>query len=133
VNKTDVKQIEELIETAYVEGVVETQEMATVKEGFHEKFHLWVRDNDSLRVVHLSEWLGRIEDLKKRDPRRWARATSHTCDFIDVSGDAAAVKVRIFKGEEWFSTDYFLLYRFADGWRIVSKVFDLCLPEAKTE
>lgn len=32
-------------------------------------------------------------------------------------------KLNVYKGTTHFSTDYMLLYKFNDGWKIVSKIF----------
>jgi hypothetical protein len=43
--------------------------------------------------------------------------------LVDVAAYAAVAKVQVYKGTTHFSTDYMLLYRFEEGWRIVSKIF----------
>jgi hypothetical protein len=42
---------------------------------------------------------------------------------VDVEGRAAVAKLEVYKSGVYFSTDYMLLYRFSEGWRIVSKIF----------
>lgn len=41
---------------------------------------------------------------------------------VDITG-TAVVKLQLFINGEHEYTDYFGLYRFSDGWRIVTKVF----------
>ena len=119
------EEIRRVIEEAYVQGIHRTQDEATVRRGFHPDFAMLVLQDGSMEKVGLGEWFDRIEVLMTDSPELWRRET--TCDYllIDVAGDAAVAKLDVFKGETHFSTDYMLLYRFAEGWRIVSKVFSV--------
>lgn len=82
-----------------------------------------VLQDGALDEVDIEEWLRRIEDMKADNPDLWSAETTHSFRLIDVAGYAAVAKPDVYKGETHFSTDYMLLYRFEDGWKIVSKVF----------
>ena len=71
----------------------------------------------------VAEWLERVEGMKRQDPEMWSAETRYTVDLVDASGYAAVAKLQVYKGEAHFSTDYMLLYRLEEGWRIVSKIF----------
>ena len=118
-------EIKETIELSYTRGIHETQDEGEVRSGFHSDFEMLVKADETLQRVGLEEWFVRIEELKAANPEMWSAQTR--CEYlsIDVAGYAAAVKLDCFKGEIHFSTDYMLLYRFAEGWRIVSKVFSV--------
>ena len=47
------------------------------------------------------------------------------CEFlqIDITGNAAMAKINLKKNDVLIFTDYLLLYKFEEGWRIVSKTF----------
>ena len=117
--------VRRVIEEAYIRGIHETQDEATVRRGFHPDFAMLVLQGDEMIKVGLDEWFERIQVLKAENPDLWRAET--ICEFllIDVAADAAAVKLDVYKGETFFSTDYMLLYRFAEGWKIVSKVFTI--------
>ncbi len=117
------KAIREIIEKAYIEGIHGSQDEATVKSGFHQDFTMLVLHEDGLDKVDVDEWLRRLEKMKADDPDLWSAETRHEFRLVDVSGHAAVAKLDVYKGETHFSTDYMLLYRFDEGWRIVSKVF----------
>jgi hypothetical protein len=51
---------------------------------------------------------------------RVSRAVFH---LVDVAGNAAVAKLDVYRNDEFYSTDYMLLYKFVDGWKIVSKVY----------
>ena len=115
--------IREVIEKAYIEGIHGSQDEATVKGGFHEAFAMLVLQDDMLEKVDVDEWLRRLETMKADNPDLWSSETRHEFRLVDAAGYAAVAKLDVYKGETHFSTDYMLLYRFDDGWRIVSKVF----------
>lgn len=112
-----------VIEKAYIQGIHRDQDEETVKSGFHQDFAMLVLQNDTIDKVTVDEWLDRIETMKKENPELWNAETTHSFELIDVAGYAAVAKLDVYKGTTHFSTDYMLLYRFEEGWRIVSKIF----------
>jgi hypothetical protein len=123
VPNADEKQIREVIEEAYIAGIHGSQDEATVKSGFHEDFAMLVLQQNTLEKVDVDEWLRRLERMKADNPDLWSAETRHEFRLVDVCGYAAVAKLDVYKGDTHFSTDYMLLYKFEDGWRIVSKVF----------
>jgi hypothetical protein len=115
--------IEKVIEEAYIRGIHGSQDERTVKSGFHEDFAMLVLQDNVLEKVDVDEWLRRIEVMKADNPDLWSAETRHEFQVIDATGYAAVAKLDVYKGETHFSTDYMLLYRFDEGWKIVSKVF----------
>ncbi len=117
--------IRRVIEEAYIQGIHETQDEATVRSGFHPDFTMLVLQDNTMLKVGFEEWLVRVEALKAENPELWSAET--TCEFllIDAAGNAAVAKLEVYKGDTFFSTDYMLLYKFEEGWRIVSKVFSV--------
>ena len=118
-------EIKQVIEKAYIAGIHTDQDENKVKSGFHHDFAMLVLTEGGLQKVNVEEWLTRVEVMKSDNPGLWASETRCTIEFIDTAGYAAAVKLEVFKGETHFSTDYMLLYRFDEGWKIVSKVFSV--------
>ena len=120
---TDEKAIREIIEEAYIEGIHGSQDETIVKSGFHEDFSMLTLQDNALEKVDVDEWLRRLEEMQADNPDLWIAETRHEFRLVDVTGCAAAAKLDVYKGETHFSTDYMLLYRFDEGWKIVSKVF----------
>ena len=120
VEKEAIKQV---IEKAYIRGIHGNQDEKTVKSGFHQDFAMLVRQDDTIDKVTIEEWLDRIETMKADNPELWNAQTTHDFVLIDVTDYAAVAKLDVYKGATHFSTDYMLLYRFKDGWKIVSKIF----------
>ncbi|MGH7546311.1 MAG: nuclear transport factor 2 family protein [Gemmatimonadota bacterium] len=111
--------IRTLLVDAYVEGIHIDRDSAAVRRGFHPDFVMAVYDEGELIVVPLQMWLDHLQ----LDGRR----TSHTIDYafssIDVTGSAATAKMEIYEDGTHIYTDYFGLYEFPDGWKIVNKLF----------
>ena len=72
----------------------------------------------------LEEWIARLEkgNRERKGPRPEIR---HEFTHVDVTGDAAVVRLELYRDGKHTFTDYLSLYRFADGWKIVSKTFHL--------
>ena len=119
----DKQAIEQVIEKAYIRGIHGNQDEKTVRSGFHRDFAMLVLQGNALEKVMVDEWLARVEVMKTENPELWEAETRHTFELVDVNGYAAVAKLEVYKGTTHFSTDYMLLYRFEEGWRIVSKIF----------
>ena len=120
---SDKEAIKQVIEKAYIRGIHGNQDAETVKSGFHRDFAMLVLQDNGLEKVMVDEWLARLEVAKAENPDLWEAETRHTFELVDVAGYAAVAKLEVYKGTTHFSTDYMLLYRLKEGWRIVSKVF----------
>ena len=119
----DQEAIKQVIEKAYIQGIHGSQDEEMAKSGFHHDFAMLVLQNNALEKVAVDEWLARVEVMKTENPQLWAAETRHVFELVDVARYAAVAKLDVYKGATHFSTDYLLLYRFKEGWRIVSKIF----------
>jgi hypothetical protein len=125
-DKTNIESLKNVIEEAYINGIHKTQDEKTAKKGFHHDFAMLVQDNGNLKKVTVDEWLTFIENTAKvENPRLWNSETTFSFDTIDITDNIAFVKIEVYKGSNQFSTDYFLLYKFDEKWKIVSKIFKL--------
>ena len=52
-----------------------------------------------------------------------AEAVRAEFPIVDVTANEAVVKVELYRDGKHAFTDLLLLYRFPDGWKIVSKIF----------
>lgn len=120
---SDREAIRRVIEEAYIKGIHGDQDERRIKRGFHQEFAMLVLSNNSIDKVDVDEWLGRIARMKKDNPALWKSETSYHFGLVDVAKNAAVAKLNVYKGTAHFSTDYMLLYKFDEDWKIVSKVF----------
>ncbi|MGD8507189.1 MAG: nuclear transport factor 2 family protein [Candidatus Bathyarchaeota archaeon] len=119
----DKEAIKRVIEEAYIGGVHRDQDEDKMKDGFHRDFAMLVLSNNEIDKVNVDEWLERVAKMKKDNPELWKSETSYDFRLVDVTGNAAVAKLDVYKGATHFSTDYMLLYKFREGWKIVSKIF----------
>jgi len=116
------RAIESVIRTAYIEGVHVKGDPALMRKGFHPDFRMFMLKDGTLTTITLDEWAGRIEKAAKE---RTGPAPQIRAEFpmVDVTSNAAVARVVIHRDGTLIFTDYLSLYRFADGWKIVGKIF----------
>jgi hypothetical protein len=116
----DAEAVKAVVKSAYVDGVHAKGDVALMRAGFHPAFRMLALRDGAVSPVTLDEWAGRIEKADRAAPRPEIR---HEFTNVDVTGDAAVVRLELYRGGKHAFTDYLSLYRFPDGWKIVSKTF----------
>lgn len=115
----DEAAITAVIDTAYVQGVWIQRDPDLVRAGFAPTFVMQVPGQSELSSRTLDEWIERMNlDRKKKD-----RTVSAETTLVAQTGDAAIAQVELFVDDTHAYTDFFGLYRTAEGWKIVSKLF----------
>jgi len=61
----DKEAIEKVIVEAYINGIHRTQDECKIRSGFHSNFGMLVLSNNDIEKVNVSDWLSRIEKMKK--------------------------------------------------------------------
>ena len=120
---TDKDLILKTIDKAYVQGLQNGKDIENIKKGFHPGFNLLgVDQNDNLTKLPIYTWYdmveGRIAAGKKPEVETKAKYP-----LVDITGKAAVVKVELYREDKMIFTDYLSLYKFEEGWRIVSKIY----------
>lgn len=117
--------IKKVITSAYVDGLQNKGPVADIEAGFHPGFSLLGVRNDELTKWPIYSWVHYHEKKLKEDPSPPAPEDVTTCEFpmIDITGNAAVVKIELTRGGEKIYTDYLSLYKFEEGWKIVSKIY----------
>lgn len=111
--------IERVLVESYVQGIHINRDAAAVEKGFHPGFIMHVRADGELVQAPLALWLERLQ----LDGKRNENEIEYRLDQVDVTDNTATAKLRIFRNSKLLYTDYFGLYRFDDGWKIVNKIF----------
>lgn len=119
-DRDDIRQV---IERAYIEGIHRDQDEAKVKAGFHPEFRMLVRQDAGILKVDPGAFLQKVKERRETDPGFFEGALTYDIPLIDIEGSAAVARIELTRGGEHLFTDYQLLYKFDDGWKIVSKVF----------
>jgi hypothetical protein len=104
----------------YLDGLHEGA-TAKIAAAFHPCAHLYSVDGGAVTDLPRAEWLARIADRPK--PSEQGLAREDRILAVDMTGDeAACVKVNCCIPPRYF-TDYLLLLKTGEGWRIVAKSF----------
>ena len=120
--EADVEAVKAVVKSAYVDGVHAKGDAALMRAGFHPTFRMLVLKDGAVTHVTLDEWAGRIEKgaAERKGP---APEIRHEFTHVDVTGNAAVVRLELHRDGKHTFTDYLSLYRFPEGWKIVSKTF----------
>ena len=123
--ESEKEAIIKVIDEAYVQGLHNKGDLAPTKAGFHEGFELLGLRDDMLTSLPIYSWMVLAERKKAGDPEPPSQEETVTAAYpmIDVSGNAAIAKVELYRNGKQLFTDYLSLYKFNEGWRIVSKIY----------
>ena len=114
-----IAEIEAVVQT-YFDGLHEgdVEKLATA---FHPVSHLYCEKDGGVADLPREQWFGLVRNRPSAASRGLAR--DDRILLLDLSGpETALVKVACQLPPRYF-TDYLVLNRTAEGWRIVSKVY----------
>ncbi|MEE4257089.1 MAG: nuclear transport factor 2 family protein [Bacteroidales bacterium] len=123
--KEDKEAIKNVILTAYVDGLQNNGDLDATRAGFHPGFELLIFRNNIMDKLPIYNWIKYKEMGKAKNPDPLPEDELTSCDFefIDITGTAAIAKIHLSKGGKKIFTDYLSLYKFNEGWKIVSKIY----------
>ena len=117
--ENDKEAIKKIIVYNYVDAVFNKGDALALKKGVHYNCDIVILENGKMRKVPAYSYVERLE----KNPAPIAAGT--TCKFTDirVTGYAGMAVVEIFRANGYhIYTDYLSLYKFDDGWKIVSRI-----------
>ncbi len=122
--QSDENLIKKVINDSYVVGIHNNGLIEEIERGFHPTFVLLGlgRDSSSVSMLPIATW---IENIKKSKAAGRVPSSETTCEylFIDITGDSAVAKIELHRDRKKIFTDYLALYKFKEGWRVVSKIY----------
>lgn len=125
-NDKEVAFIKKVIQSAYVEGIQNEGDISKIDAGIHPDFNLLgIGENGTIWKLPIAEWKEKVIQRKKDGelPRSKGKLISIKFLSVDVTGTAAVAKFEFYVGKELKYVDYISLYKFDDGWKLVSKIF----------
>ena len=117
--------VQKVVQDAYVDGIHNFRRPEAIRRGFHPGFEmLFIRDG-KLEKLPIYNWIQGIEERNAKEPLPPdAKATTTAVyPLTDVTGSVATCKVELTRDGKLVFTDYLLLYKLDDGWKIVGKAF----------
>ncbi|WP_268848858.1 nuclear transport factor 2 family protein [Flavobacterium aestivum] len=121
--KTEEDAIKAVIENAYIGGIHNGGPIEDIRKGFHPSFKMLSLVNNDISQLTLEDWITRIENGRKQNAEK--PTTKAVCEYVNItiSGNVATVVLNLLKNEKKIFTDHMILYKFSEGWRIVSKAY----------
>lgn len=117
-------EIKSLIEKSYVHGAFNELNPEALEHGFHPDFAIFSPDGEAIKKYPIADWVKRTAERKASDEFDPAKNVwQHHFAAVDVTGNAASVKIELSKDGKKVYTDYLSLLKFDSGWRIVAKVY----------
>jgi len=118
--------IKNTIETAYIAGLQNEGEQVKIESGFHPDFYLLgIDQGDTMWHYSINDWKEKAIQKRKNGvlPLTGDKKVSAIYKSIDITENAAVVKLEYYVNKKQIFTDYLSLYKFESGWKIVSKIF----------
>ena len=117
----DVEAIKKVITEAYQEGINNLGDIKKIDEGFHSDFLMFSKGKNELSTMSIDRWKGYV--YKAREKGSYPKEIKTRLEFpmVDVTEDVAVAKIYNFRGDKQIFTDYMMLYKFDEGWKIVAK------------
>lgn len=113
--QTEIEQINETLMN-YIEGTA-NGEPERLKEAFHPDFNLYYTSKDSLQIWSGKDYIKRVK--KGNKVNRIGKILS-----VDYTNNTATAKIEVDMPErKRIYTDYLLLLKIRDSWKIIHKSF----------
>ena len=120
--KTEQEKIKFCVEQA-INALSNTGEIAIMKKYFHPGFEIMtLKEDNRLHKTPIYNWLEKTTIRKKQNKYPPEKKVTIEFENIEITGNAAIVKFKYYKGEIHTCTDFMCLYKFNEGWRIVSAI-----------
>ncbi len=121
-NEGDIKAIKEVITAAYVDGMQNLGNIIDVEKGFHPGFILYYEQDNHLNQLPIYTWIEMVKQRKKDNPNGPAEKASIKFLMVDAIGKTGIAKFEVYRGSKLIFTDFLMLLKFEEGWRIVAKI-----------
>jgi hypothetical protein len=121
--QNDEALVKDVVNSAYVSGIHNGGPIADIRKGFHPTFQMLRLIDNEVKPFAIEEWITAIEKNRAQPNQTTPVRTEGKFISVTVSGTAANVVLELYRGDKKIFTDNLLLYKFNEGWRIVSKTF----------
>jgi opacity protein-like surface antigen len=121
----DKEAIKKVIQSGYVDGLQNFGDLEVTKKCFYPGFFItnYNPANNQINHTPIYNWIESVEKTKASGNIP-ARKITVEFEMIDITGYTAMAKIKLLEnGTKLLFTDYLLLYKFAEGWKIVQKTY----------
>jgi hypothetical protein len=120
--QTEEEQVKQVVTSAYVQGIHNGGPVADIRAGFHPTFNMLRLMDNQVKPLPIEEWISNIEKSRAQQTAAPAK-TEGKFVSVTVAGNSANVVLELYRANKKIFTDNLLLYKFTEGWRIVSKTY----------
>lgn len=116
------------IEKHYIQALYKGKhDYDLVRAGFYPDFRMYVLYQGKYYTRTLPEWIERLQVSWKNLVESGRTKRNYTWKFllVDVVGPTAVAKFTLTEDGRLKFTDYMMLYKFSDGWKITTKHFTM--------
>ena len=121
------KAVKKVVQESYINVLYKGGELADMEKGFHPEFNMYVLYQGKFEKRSLSQWMDKLREVRSRpkQQKKKKKKNRSTYEFtlIDVTGQTAMVKLQVFRDGKIHFTDYLTLYKFEEGWKVLTKLF----------
>ncbi|MGV8133976.1 MAG: nuclear transport factor 2 family protein [Mangrovibacterium sp.] len=115
----EIQEIKNVIVQSYIEGIFLKGDAALVSAGWHPECDIVILKDGVLTKLPARYWVERFD----KNPGPLDPTVTFKFTDVKVTRYAAVAIVEIYTSERHLYTDYMCLYKFGEGWRIVTKIF----------
>lgn len=113
--------VKKTIVKGYIEGIFTKGNAEMIKKGWDEECDIVILNKGKLQKRHVKDWITHFE--KNPGPLIKDKKVTYEFEDIKVTGYAAIAVVKVFYDGKQKYTDYMNLYKFEEGWKVVTKTF----------
>jgi hypothetical protein len=121
--QSEEEAVKQVVTSAYIQGIHNGGPIDDIRKGFHPSFNMLRLVNNDVSPLPIEEWVKNIEKTRKENPNANPQKTDGKFIDVTISGNAANIVLELYRGDKKIFTDNLLLYKFQEGWRIVSKTY----------
>lgn len=121
---SDEDAIRKVVTSAYIEGIQNNGAVEDIRKGIHPSFVMIRIIDNEVKPLPIEEWITAIEKRRREaKPEDKLVRTDGKFVSVDVTGTVAVVKLELSREGKKTFTDYIVLNKFNEGWRLVTKDF----------
>lgn len=120
--QTDEELVKNTVNKAYVGAIHNGGPIADIRVGFHPSFNMLRLVDNEVKPLPIEEWIASIEKSRSQNTTAPVKTTPNFIS-VTVAGNSANVVLELLRDGKKVFTDHLLLYKFNEGWRIVSKTY----------
>ncbi|GHN01066.1 hypothetical protein WSM22_25550 [Cytophagales bacterium WSM2-2] len=121
--QNDEQDVKQVINSAYIGGIHNGGPVADIRKGFHPSFNMLRLMENDVKPLAIEDWIKNIEASRAKNPNATSPKVEGKFVSVSVAGTSASVVLELSREGKKIFTDHLLLYKFTEGWRIVSKTF----------